>query len=69
MTANDSTRSYDFVPSDGVPIKAWTRGVPFEDGAKQQLRNLAQLGYWSQDETWPLVGYAGPLLRRPESPA
>ncbi len=23
------------------------------------------LGYWSQDETWPLVGYAGPLLRRP----
>jgi hypothetical protein len=29
------------------------------------LRNLALLGYWSQDETWPLVGYAGPLLRRP----
>jgi hypothetical protein len=27
------------------------------------LRNLALLGYWSQDETWPLVGYAGPLLR------
>ncbi len=29
------------------------------------LRNLALLGYWSQDETWPLVGYAGPLLHRP----
>jgi hypothetical protein len=29
------------------------------------LRNLALLGYWSQDETWPLVGYAGPLLHKP----
>jgi hypothetical protein len=26
------------------------------------LRNLALLGYWSQDETWPLIGYRGPLL-------
>lgn len=30
----------------------------------QALRNLALLGYWSQDETWPLIGYAGPLLGR-----
>lgn len=30
----------------------------------QALRNLALLGYWSQDETWPLVGYAGPLLQK-----
>ena len=29
------------------------------------LRNLSLLGYWSQDATWPLVGYAGPLLKRP----
>jgi hypothetical protein len=29
------------------------------------LRNLSLLGYWSQDETWPLIGYAGPLLKRP----
>jgi hypothetical protein len=27
------------------------------------LRNLASFGYWSQEETWPLIGYAGPLLR------
>jgi len=27
------------------------------------LRNLAFLGYYSQDAVWPLVGYAGPLLR------
>jgi hypothetical protein len=26
------------------------------------LRNLALLGYWSQPETWPLIGYRGPLL-------
>ena len=26
-----------------VPIKAWTIGVPFEEEAKQQLRNTAQL--------------------------
>ncbi len=29
------------------------------------LRNLALLGYWSQDETWPLIGYGGPWIRRP----
>jgi hypothetical protein len=26
------------------------------------LRNLALLGFWSQEETWPLIGYQGPLL-------
>jgi hypothetical protein len=26
------------------------------------LRNLSFLGYYSQPETWPLIGYAGPLL-------
>jgi hypothetical protein len=31
----------------------------------QALRNLAMLGYWSQDETWTLIGYHGPLLGRP----
>ena len=33
------------------------------------LRNLSLLGYWSQDETWPLIGYAGPLLQRPRGAA
>jgi tRNA-splicing ligase RtcB len=27
----------------GVPIKMWTRGVPVEDDAKQQLANAARL--------------------------
>lgn len=36
--------SYDLIESHGgVPIKAWTRGVPVEDGAKAQLRYTAQL--------------------------
>ncbi len=26
------------------------------------LRNLSFLGYYSQEETWPLIGYGGPLL-------
>lgn len=31
------------------------------------VRNLAFLGYYSQRETWPLIGYAGPLIARPET--
>ena len=26
------------------------------------VRNLAMLGWWSQEETWPLIGYRGPLI-------
>jgi hypothetical protein len=29
------------------------------------LRNLSFLGYYSQDATWPGIGYAGPLLAAP----
>lgn len=28
------------------------------------LRNLALLGYYSQQETWPAIGYQGPLVGR-----
>src|SRR5689334_592570 len=31
--------------SANVPIKAWTRGVAFEDSAKAQLRNIASLPF------------------------
>jgi hypothetical protein len=37
--------------------------------AFQALRNLAFLGYYSQDESWPAIGYAGPLVGRPEASA
>ena len=30
-------------PHDGVPIKMWTRGVPVEPSARQQLENAARL--------------------------
>ncbi|MBZ5721329.1 MAG: RtcB family protein [Acidobacteriia bacterium] len=32
-------------PEIGVPIKAWTRGVPLEDAARKQLLNVAQLPF------------------------
>jgi len=36
--------SYQLIESGrGVPIKAWTRGVPMEREAEQQLRNVASL--------------------------
>ena len=39
-----SESNYDTIRGDaGVPIKAWVRGVPLEDAARQQLLNVAQL--------------------------
>jgi tRNA-splicing ligase RtcB len=32
-------------PDTGVPIKAWTKGVPLEDAARAQLVNVAQLPF------------------------
>jgi tRNA-splicing ligase RtcB len=32
-------------PEGGVPIKAWTRGVPFEETARAQLENVARLPF------------------------
>src|SRR5262244_2935477 len=32
-------------PDNGVPIKTWTKGVPLEDAARQQLLNVAQLPF------------------------
>ena len=32
-------------PEKGVPIKTWTKGVPLEDAARQQLLNVAQLPF------------------------
>lgn len=47
-------------------LHGWmTSGIALRRIGFYALRNLALLGYWSQDETWPLIGYAGPLLRRP----
>ncbi len=37
--------AYDVIFENGVPIKAWTRGVPFEEDAKTQLKNIAALPF------------------------
>jgi tRNA-splicing ligase RtcB len=36
---------FDYIESDGAPIKAWTRGVPIEDSALKQLKNVAALPF------------------------
>ena len=36
---------FTHIESDGAPIKAWTRGVPIEDSALKQLRNVAALPF------------------------
>jgi tRNA-splicing ligase RtcB (3'-phosphate/5'-hydroxy nucleic acid ligase) len=43
-TMTDSTYNV-IMPDKGVPIKAWTKGVPLEDAARQQLLNVAQLPF------------------------
>jgi len=51
-------------------LRGWmTSGLALRRIGFYALRNLAMLGYWSQDETWPLIGYDGPLLRKPRSVA
>ena len=46
-------------------LRSWmTSRIGLRRQAFYALRNLAFLGWWSQQETWPLVGYAGPLLER-----
>ena len=38
-------RNFDLIDGGRVPIKAWVRGVPFEDAARQQLVNVASLPF------------------------
>jgi tRNA-splicing ligase RtcB len=39
-------QSYEFIAQEkGLPIKMWTRGVPVEEGAKEQLRKTAQMPF------------------------
>jgi tRNA-splicing ligase RtcB (3'-phosphate/5'-hydroxy nucleic acid ligase) len=41
-----STNNYDVIHDKGhAPIKTWTRGVPLEDAAREQLRNIARLPF------------------------
>ncbi|PID41646.1 MAG: RNA-splicing ligase RtcB [Proteobacteria bacterium] len=38
-------QSYEIMQDGGVPIKSWTKGVPFEPEAKQQLRNISRMPF------------------------
>ena len=40
--------NYIYHQTEGAPIKAWTKGVPIEDQAMAQLRNVAALPFIHQ---------------------
>jgi len=49
---------FQYIESTGAPIKAWTQGVPIEESAMKQLRNVASLPFIhpacrSSTSTWP----------------
>ena len=51
-------QSYEVTQNGGVPIKSWTRGVPFEDQARQQLVNISRMPFIHQ---WvAAMPYSGP---------
>ena len=37
--------NFDYIETGGAPIRAWTRGVPIEDAARQQIENVARLPF------------------------
>lgn len=46
-------------------LRAWAESrLALRRLAFLALRNLSLLGYYSQPETWPAIGYLGPLLPR-----
>ena len=42
---NPKTAGLEVLEVGRVPVKAWTRGVPVEDQAREQLRNVASLPF------------------------
>lgn len=40
---NEST--YEVMQDGGVPIKSWTMGVPFDEKAKKQLKNISRMPF------------------------
>ena len=44
MDAREHTYE-EFTGRGGVPIRAWTRGVAFEEVARRQLENIARLPF------------------------
>jgi tRNA-splicing ligase RtcB len=42
-TMNETTNRYFLIDAGGAPIKAWTRGVPFEDEARAQVERTSRV--------------------------
>jgi len=40
-----SEQSYEVMQDGGVPIKSWTKGVPFEIQARAQLKNISRMPF------------------------
>jgi tRNA-splicing ligase RtcB len=62
-------RGYDVIAEDGhVPIKTWTRGVPVEESALRQLRNVAAMPFIHQwvavmpDVHWGIGATVGSVI-------
>ena len=44
-----TTGNYEVLHEEGhVPVKSWTKGVPFDDNSKKQLLNIAQMPFIHQ---------------------
>jgi hypothetical protein len=58
FTAQDDT-------GKDASLRGWmTSGLALRRLGFQALRNLSLLGWYSQEESWRAIGYAGPLLAR-----
>lgn len=42
---NENATNFEVMNTLGVPVKSWTKGVVFEDKARDQLRNIASLPF------------------------
>jgi len=63
-----SETGYVRIETDGVPVKAWVRGVPFDPKAEAQLKNVARLPFvfrWiaaMPDVHWGLGATVGSVI-------
>jgi tRNA-splicing ligase RtcB len=68
MPADSSSNFVPLGPPDGVPVKAWIRGVPLEDAAREQIYNVARLpfvGPWvavMPDVHWGIGATVGSVI-------
>src|SRR5258706_2113249 len=61
-------KNYDYIDTGGAPVKAWTRGVPIEDSALTQLKNVARLPFIHKhvaampDVHWGMAATVGSVI-------